>query len=288
MNRYITVLILLLTSSNIFAQTQWQFKSKIEQNNSYLFEGTIGRYPITMYLEKDGYCFLSNRWNYGYRLKGWYSYNNRNIKLPLIGSEVYNGADGADDFKITLYVPINVLDSINMETCDLKKFREIFVSDCSFETIQWRMNNSKSSLPVNLKTIRSPSPQTEAFISLYIRDVEMFTFNLTDKLTDLKDVYQLSIEANYIESIELISSKAIDNDFYLIFSFSHPSIPSLIDRSRGYCGAGYEGYLGFLHISSFEVKNFKYVQTYSCFSFIEEEYTFDENAPEKGIMKIEN
>jgi hypothetical protein len=67
----------------------------------------------------------------------------------------------------------------------------------------------------------------------------------------------------------------------LIFSFSQPSVPG--SKGMGHCGAGYEDYLGFLHVSSFEVKEFKYFQTYSCLKEILKEYTFDENALEKGI-----
>ena len=287
MNRYITILIFLLASVSTFTQAQWRFESKIERNNSYLYEGTIAdKYPITMYLEEDGYCSSESRWDYGHRLKGWYYYNNRKIKLPLIGSETYYGLDGADEYKITLYVPTNILkDSIRENICDLEKFNEIFVADDSFELMQWRTSKNKSFLPVKLKEIRRPSSETKAFILLYIRDVEMFSFDLTDNLKGLMDAYNnfdCDYDCNYIDEIEIKSSKAIGNDFYLIFSFSQPSSPS--SQGHGHCGSGYEEFLGFLHISSFKVKEFKYVQTYSCFQILEE-YTFDANAPEKGIMR---
>lgn len=42
-------------------------------------------------------------------------------------------------------------------------------------------------------------------------------------------------------------------------------------------------YLGFLHISSFDVKEFRYYQTSSCISSFDDKYTYDENEPEKGI-----
>jgi len=151
----------------------------------------------------------------------------------------------------------------------------------AYESMQWQTNGNKSFLPVKLKEVSRPSMETKSTVSLYVRGVEMFSFDLTDKLKDLKDVYGTSIGGAYIETIKLEVSKKIDNDFYLIFSFSQPTVPN--SNGFGHCGAGYESYLGFLHISSFELKDFKYYQTYSCLKEISEEYMFDENAPEKGI-----
>jgi len=277
MNRYIVIIIFLLPSLNIFAQTNWHFEPKIERNTYYLLEGSIAdKYPITMYLEYGNFCLHYSRWDYAKTLKGWYYYNNKKIKLPLIGSEKYYQTDEGQKEQITLYVPTNVLDTIRENSCDLEKYNEIFVADAvSFEEMQWQMNNSKSFLPVKLKEKSRPSAETKSSILLYVKGIEMFSFNLTDNSKDV-----------YIETIELKASKEIGNDFYLIFSFSRPSKPSSL--GMGHCGSGYEDYLGFLHISSFEVKEFKYVQTYSCFSAILEEYTFEKNAPEKGITVTKN
>ena len=292
MKAYITVFTFLLMSVNIYAQSDWHFETKIESNNHYLLEGNIAdKYPITMFLEPCKHCDMEtrNRWNYAYQLKGWYYYNNYRTKLPLIGSVKYIRNDSFYGTKISLYVPENELDTIDINTCELKNFKEKFVVEIddgqiaghSFESLQWQTNGNKSFLPVKLKEISRPSTETKSTVSLYVRGVEMFFFDLTDKLKGLKDVYGTSIGGAYIETIKLEVSKKIDDDFYLIFSFSQPTVPN--SNGFGYCGAGYENYLGFLNISSFELKNFKYYQTHSCLKEISEEYTFDENAPEKGI-----
>jgi hypothetical protein len=97
----------------------------------------------------------------------------------------------------------------------------------------------------------------------------------------LKDAYGDSYN-HCIDEIKILASKAIGNDFYSIFSFSHPSV--LGSNGFGHCGAGYEQYLGWLHVgSTLEVKNFKYYHTESCISSFEEKYEFDMNFPEKGI-----
>jgi hypothetical protein len=60
-----------------------------------------------------------------------------------------------------------------------------------------------------------------------------------------------------------------------------PSVPGGI--GMGHCGAGYEEYFGFLHISSFEVIELRYYKTYSCFALIPEKYTYFENPLKQGI-----
>jgi hypothetical protein len=284
MRKYGIVLIFLLVSVNTFAQFDWHFETKIEKNNHYLLEGDIaGKYPITMYLEYDDFCLYDNKWNYARTLKGWYYYNNRKIKLPLIGSEKYYETNSRQECKVMLYVPTDIKDNIRENTCDLEKFNEVFITDtldedgaCSFESMQWKTNSSSYFLPVKFKKTRQPSPETEAFISLYIRGIEMLSFNLTANLRDVKDTY-----GNYIHQVDIEASKEVNNDFYLIFSFSIPSVPG--GFGMGYCGAGFEDYLGFLHIGSFGVKEFKYYQTASCIRSFDEKYTYDKDEPEKGI-----
>lgn len=290
MNNCIVVLMFLLAGVNMSAQPQWKFETKIERSTNYLLEGTIAdKYQITMYLEYDNFCLYDNKWNYARTLKGWYYYNNRKIKLPLIGSEKYYETNDGQESKIMLYVPTDIKDNIRENACDLEEFNEIFIAEalkekngfCSFELMRWKTNNSKSFSTVNLKIIHQPLLETKANISLYIRGIEMFNFNLTDNLLDLKDTYG-DVYGNYVDRVDIEVSKEVNNDFYLIFSFSIPSVPGGI--GMGYCGAGSEDYLGFLHISSFGVKEFKYYQTASCISSFDEKYTYDKNEPEKGII----
>ena len=280
MKRHIIALMFLFTSVNTFAQSDWYFETKIERNNHYLLEGNIAdKYPITMYLERDGFCLYEDKWTYAHTLKGWYYYNNKKIKLPLIGSEKYY--DEAGDTRITpLYVPNDALDSIRENSCDLEKFSEIFVMDTINGGFLWKKSNSKSFLPVKLKEIRRPSPYTKVFISLYVKGIEMLSLNLTDKLREIDDP-NVNCEYNYIDYIEIGETKKNDNDFYLTFSFSIPSVPRGI--GMGHCGAGTAEYSGFLHISSFEVKELKYYQTYSCFELIPEKYRYFENPLKRGI-----
>lgn len=258
-------------------------------------EGVIGKYPITMYLQQDKFCDMgySNKWNYTHLLKGWYYYNNKKIKLPLTGYEKYFNTDSGYGQRTALYVPMNILDTIGEETsCELEQYKEIFITENdtqgglhSLQNMQWKPAGKESFLPVKLKKVQSPSLETKATIALEVRGIEMFSFNLTDNLSNLKDSYGQPYNS-YIDGVEILAAKNIGNDFYLIFSFQHPSVPGSI--GFGHCGAGYEDYLGFLHISSLETKEFKYYQTDSCLGLIEESYTYDGHFPEKGIQKSVN
>lgn len=208
----------------------------------------------------------------------------------MIGSETIPYSDRFNICKVVLYVPTNISDSIHKNNCDLENYKEIFVTNetYSFESLQWtwRTNNNKSFLPVELKEKSRPSVETQSSILLYIRGIEMLSFNLTDNLKDLKDVYGNTVGGTYIETIKLEASKEVGNDFYLIFSFFQPSNPGSL--GMGSCGMAYEDYLGFLHVSFSEIKKFKYYQTHSCLREILEEYTFEKNAPEKGITVKKN
>jgi hypothetical protein len=290
--KHITILVVLLIASSAWSQTSWQFKSKIEtEGTGFLLEGTLGKYPITMYLTRDKFCNTdnNNRWNYIYLLKGWYYYNNKKVKLPLIGYEKYIQTDSIYGEKIALYVPVNILDTINEKTnCELEKYKEIFIAEndtqnglYSLQNMQWKSDDRSSFLPVKFNKIQSPSLEKKATITLEVRGVELFSFNLTDHLSDLKDAYNQPYN-RYIDSMEILASNVINNDFYLIFSFIHPSV--LGSTGFGHCGAGYEDYLCFLHISSLEVKEFKYYQIGSCLHYIEGTYTYDKNFPGKGIQ----
>ena len=294
--KHITIVAALFIAASTWGQTPWQFKAKVDPGKTgFLLEGSIGnKYPITMYLEFDRLCHQSgdNKWNYTYRLKGWYYYNDRKIKLPLIGYDKNFEVDNDSREKIALYVPVNILDEIDEKTnCELESYKEIFIAEnseqsgfISFQNMRWKLDGKKSFLPVKLKEIQRPDTETKVTITLEVRNMEMFSFNLTDNLSDLKDAYDQPYN-RHIDNIEILASKAAGNDFYLIFSFAHPSVLGSI--GFGHCGAGVEEYLGFLHISSLEVKEFKYCLTESCYAYfdLESRCTYDANFPEKGIQK---
>jgi len=129
---------------------------------------------------------------------------------------------------------------------------------------------------VELKPIHHFSWNTEVTIGLEIRGIEISEINLTE----------LS-EIEYIQTVEILAAKEIENNFYAIIEFGHMTNPG--SSGSGHCGAGYERYLGFLKINSgLEIEQFEFHQTWSCIRYIpEDKFTFDKGHPEKGIMKKE-
>lgn len=274
MKKIALIIISVFIYSVLPAQTEWRFKSEVEKNDYYLLEGTIAdKYPITMYLEESGFfCNYESRWNFSYGIKGWYYYNNFKKKIPLLGSVEESGGESCF---LSLFVPVNLLDTINRNSCGIEEYKEVFTTNesCSFTSMKWKKSNQEDWSNVTLNLIQSINEETNAKIILEINGFDFYSFDLSDVT-----------EIEYIESVNLLSSKAIDNNFYLIFSFNHMTNPG--SNGHGYCGAGYEEYLGFLHINElFEIAGFEYYLTESCDRYIEQGYGYDEEFPENGIIK---
>jgi hypothetical protein len=73
----------LLAFSSVIAQKPDVVVNKIEQRT---FKGFVDKYPITMTLNVDTF---SNQHDSVYSVKGWYVYDNKQIKIPLVG--IYDG-----------------------------------------------------------------------------------------------------------------------------------------------------------------------------------------------------
>jgi len=239
-------------------------------------EGKIDeKYPIEMYLtESWGLCDDEKAYRWEARLfKGWYQYTKVKKKIPLIGSVSYR--DGADYFA-KFFVPKHPLDTLEKATCNLKDYKEIFFVESSrtFEKMAWRQADTNTFLPVELNQTHSSSLATEVNLEFYLSGLKMTTFNLSD-LTKIE----------VIQSVEILSSKEVDGNFYSIFNFGHSTNPG--SWGRGHCGAGYESYLGFIKINSqFELEEFEYFQTHSCIKHIDPDlYFFDKENPQTGIQK---
>ena len=129
-------------------------------------------------------------------------------------------------------------------------------------------------LSVDLEEKHSYSWATDATITLEIEKLEFTEINLT---------FLTGIE--HIQSIEILSSKEIENEFYAIIEFGHMTNPG--SNGRGYCGAGYENFIGFIKVDdSLELEEFEFRQTTSCLKDIPENlYSFNKNNPENGIKE---
>ena len=112
MKRFLTVLILCHFGIMAVAQSAWEFKSSVEENNYYLLEGVIdSKYEINMFL-KENWEFCGegeiDRWR-SRGMIGWYAYKKYETKIPLIGSINRNDPDTF----LKVFVPSNVLDTID-------------------------------------------------------------------------------------------------------------------------------------------------------------------------------
>jgi len=269
------ILFFLLVTLKAFSQQTWQLIPNIERNAYYYLEGSIdNKYPISMYLElTGGFCGPNNnnRWN-PRLMKGWYEYKNIGKKIPLIGS--FNGSDGAD-YYLKMFAPITITDTLPLVNCELSEYKEMFFIKYGFsmDTMDWmKYGQNPLFYPVFLKETHQFSWHTVATLLLNINGFNLTEFNLSELTKD-----------QYIDKVDVEASNYINGKFYFILRFGHTTIPGT--SGSGYCGAGWEEWLGFLEINDeLDVAKFEYFQNESCLNFIETVYHFDKSHPELGIM----
>ncbi len=275
MNKYILfILITFLISAKGITQN-WSIESDISMERYYLLKGKIDdKYTITMYLEEgDSLCgdnTTSDRWRDA-TLVGWYFYDKLKIKIPLIGS------DYRTDPHIALFVLKNYLDSFDYKNCTAKDFKEKFFNDKNRDLtkLNWRQKD-KATYLTNMKMIHNYSLETNAELIIKIRDVEIKRINISQK-TGLK----------YIIELYDIDPKKLPDGLYITFSFAERSNPG--GAFSGYCGCGYEQYLGYVHFDNqLNIKKFDFKKVDSCIDYESIEfYKVIKGKPELGLIETE-
>lgn len=278
--RIILLTICILTVSIVKSLSQnWNFTKEISVNSSMLLKGTIdSTYKITMFLQgykgRCGKQYAGYQWQHKI-LSGYYLYDNYNIKIPLLGAISF----GDNNESVVLYVPEDYTDTLITVDCGIKDFKEVFFLNDKNDLTQlnWTKRNSRDTLKVDLKYEWNWSNISNAFILLNINDIEIKRISLSE-LSSLK----------YIDNIDNFDSKSIDGEFYLTFKFGERSTPGGL--GGGDCGAGYELYLGFIHLSKdLEIVKFETRFIDSCLYFDKiEKYKVIAGSPELGLLPIEN
>ncbi len=281
-NKMIKIFLLsfsLATIIEVNGQPEWKLTPTIERNAYTILEGSIdNKYPIEMYLEYTwNWCGESdnNRWNPRI-LKGWYLYKKIGKRIPLIGSI---DLGGSRENTLKLFVPESIMDTLDSKTCLPAKFKEMFLipSDYyrgyySLDTMQWSKYGQDNFLQAYLKETHTATWKTTVTLTLQVDGIDLVEFDLSN-----------SVSNEYIDYLNIEASKEINGVFYFIIRWNHPTIPG--SRHLGHCGAGQEGWIGFLELNnSLEISRFEYFQSESCLKFIDTEYSFEVEHPEKGII----
>ena len=278
MNIRLLTIYFTLYTINICCQPQWILVPKIERNAYTVLEGTIdNKYPISMYLEYSwDWCGPNgnNRWDPRI-VKGWYQYKKIGKRIPLLGAIDFGDRR---EYTLKLFVPDNLLDTLDRTTCLPSKYKEMFfIPECcysnrySLDTMQWNKYGQDGFLPVFLKEIHLSSWKTTAILSLKLDNIELLEIDFS-KLTSNE----------YIDKIDIEASKEVEGSFYFIIRYGHLTNPGWF--GSGQCGAGWEEWLGLLEINNnLEIEKFEYFQRASCEKNIDTEYIFDKSHPEKGF-----
>ncbi len=277
MKQTVTILIItffLVSSQSIMGQANWSFEQKVDFNRYTSYEGTINNgHQIMMYL-KESYetCNKNSNHRTLRKVYGWYQYNNAEKKVPLVGFACY---DDACNHFLELFVPQDPIKYSFDKNCRLLKAKETFRQESSWQagTFEWQTNDGQKH-SINLKPVHTFSWATNATILFNINGVEIETFNLNALAKN-----------DYIESIEIVGEKRVDNKFHLLLKYSHQSKPG--SYGNGMCGNGIEEFIAHLVVDNdFEVEAFESQQLRSCiYNIYNAEVFFDVNQPELGIRK---
>ena len=272
--RTVILALFIISSNSLFGQGEWSFKQKVDFDRYTTYQGMIDeKYPITMYLI-NSYESCSedySRWT-PRKVYGWYMYDKVGKKIPLVGHICY--ADACKSF-LELYVPEEPINYSFDENCNLLGAKEVFRQERGWDskTFEWQMKEGQK-YPVHLQPVHVFDWSTKAHVTLTINAVHIETYNVSELAQN-----------KYIEDIEILGEKSVDNKFHLLFKYSHQSNPG--SYGFGMCGAGIEEFIGHMVVDSdFEVVSFKKIQLHSCIeSFDNDDVFFDANRPELGIRE---
>ena len=262
-----------ISTNAIYAQTiMWSFNSTIVTEKYTELKGMIdGKYPITMHWERTyDECGKNPHRFSPIVLYGWYQYDKIGKRIPLIGQM---SSGNPEEEYLTLYVAEDPVNNGFHDSCQLGDFKEVFrvAACCEFKNMTWEQKG-KEPVPVELEITHEDRFSSQAIVHFKIGGVEINDFDIS-AITKL----------DYIDYLDVLSKKEIDGIYHAIIGFGHSSRPG--SRGYGMCGAGVEGYIGYMKLSEdFELAEFKFLQDESCFKDLENSYVaYDKENPEKGI-----
>ncbi len=263
------VLVFVVLLNFAFAKAQI-FSSKIIPNNSMLLKGYVGKYPITMYVERVGYC------EYEQEFTGWYKYDNSTESIPIL--LYYSVYPEEESFKIYAKYDGDFETEVDDEyVCQVLSYDEVFESKTDtglFVDLTWQKAGSTKTLDVKF----NGNPQ-QMLWSLGDQNV-FLTYH--DKV--VFDIGALGYE--YAYEIDVLGHKKVDGVTHLLISIIEPSKPG--SAGRGMCGAGDEIYILYLQLDDqFKLIYSDAEKEQSCFQYLEESpVEYDITFPEKGFTRL--
>src|SRR5687768_9387958 len=228
--------LLFIPLTHLYSQN-WTFKAVTTADEWTALRGEIDFLgPFVMYLKPyKGFCGVETfGWRRQHKIfSGYYIYVHHGDRIPLLGAIGY----GDNNERVILYVPENFNDTIKNSDCHITNFKEMFFvhGQNDLAKLKWVQNGSKDTLDAKLEYAYDATMRSNASIILEVNEVELNKFDIS-QLSGLK----------YIDSINNLDAKLINNEYFLTFQFGQRSIPG--GNGEGDCGAGYEEYLGFIHI----------------------------------------
>ncbi len=215
-----------------------------------VYHGLIDVYPFTMYLElENGSEYNSNV----YSVKGWYQYNNKKIKIPLVGivsdDIVLYQTNDVEMQKRILNQPCennfyDCLEALRNETKFIEKF--VLTKGEVFSVGTWQRGS---------KTLKVQLENNDLYPQ---KNMEFLQFTIQDKTFDLQDL------ESWYHNYEILKDNGRGTKIILSYSYGSNS------NYNGMCGAGEEsGLLYLVFNAEHSLISYEFYQLESCLKSLE-------------------
>jgi len=266
----LTAISVLIISLKSFGQSSWEVKQKITLDRYTSYQGTIkSGQKFQLYLAPSSHaCPKEQGPTRRIRVEGWYRID-EGLKTPLMGFSI----DEICNNSLTLYVPQKRSEAFVDEHCKPLNTKE------SFEQLPkrpgillWNKANGEKE-KIKLQQVHPFSWNTQAQIALHANGLLLKTVDLS------------ALSKNtFIEQVEIIGKKHINNQFHVLLKYAHRSKHG--SYGRGMCANGIEEFIAHLVVNQdCKVALFEQERFNSClFQLDGDTVNYDPKHPELGIV----
>lgn len=266
----LTAISVLIFGQKGFGQSSWEVQQKITLDRYTSYQGTIenGR-KFQLYLVPSSQaCPKEQGPSRRIRVEGWYRIDN-GLKTPLIGFS----SDEICNSSLTLFVPQKRSEAFVDEHCKPLNTKERFEQLPRERPgiLVWNKANGQKQ-KIKLQQVHPFSWNTQAQIAIHANGLLLKTVDLS------------ALSKNtFIEQVEIIGKKHINNKFHVLLKYAHRSKPG--SYGRGMCANGIEEFIAHLVINQdCEVALFEQERLNSCLLQLDgNTVNYDPKHPELGI-----
>ncbi|PQJ13913.1 hypothetical protein [Nonlabens tegetincola] len=264
------LLIVFLLALNSFGLKSQTYSYRTITNNQMMVKGKVGKYPITLYMEYQGFC------EYEREYTGWYKYDSSTQSIPI---QVYFSTYPENE-EFIIYAKYDGDFQLEIDedySCHPVNYDEKFYGDSDdgiFNNMSWNKKGSSQVWEVTFE---------EDVVSKFWDLGEYDTYLTVDDDLVL-DFGTMGFE--YVYEVHIEGFKEVHDITHMLITVIEPSKPG--GNGRGMCGAGDEIYLLYLRLDKQNKLLFSDSEKIqSCYEHMEESpVKYDTQFPERGFKRV--